>query len=1017
MTYSKKRSRPSEALKETVDRESAQFEKALRWLELHMPPNFLEETDLETHRLIARNLMSFEMQDRFSQIHLKHMAIVLCLDGADGDLKVLKKYGRHKIFCYRTFVSNEPPLGEGDRLLRVALLYFRESSQEHLHLLDEQKRQLYSLVLERNSDITPHIFEQLLTVIPRRFAHSMSNERLAIAIDLFARAQQSDECQFAIRTLDDWKQTHSPSAQILFAWKNVPTAGFLYRLAQVIYSHGLTMQKALTAYTDPFAPDAILLLCVGLHGQNNNAANEQTNLDDLLQELSLLKYFNTDDIIHETFVKPNLLSGNQAHIVRNLGSFVHQALVYADPNLYSFDHVQEGLCRHPELTVLLCKAFEAKFNPSAPNISAFKQIAEEFSSLVDKLDTGQAVYDLRRKNILRQALYCIDYTLKTNFYQTNKSAFSFRLDPAYLDQLPFDRRDKFPALPYAIFFIRGMHFIGFNIRFKDLARGGVRTVIPEKWENYFHERGNIFSEAYNLAYTQHKKNKDIPEGGAKTAILLAPFDVFSQEEQIFIQDLQLDGLSEEMIAEKQKIYRREHKKAYLFASQRSFIQAFMALIDCHSDGTLKDKHIVDYYKRPEYIYLGPDENMLNDMIVWIADYAERLHYRPGRSFMSSKPGAGINHKEYGVTSFGVHVYLQQTLHYLGIDPNKTSFTVKISGGPDGDVAGNEIHLLATQYPNTAKLVALTDVSGTIRDAKGLDWKEMLKLFKEGLPIRAYPPEKLHDGGILLDLQTKKEQSAYAQQTLCWSKINGKLTQTWLSGNEMNHLFRSNVHETPADIFMPCGGRPRTLNEANYQTFLDKTSQPTARAIIEGANLYLTPAARRALEKLGVLVLKDSSCNKGGVTCSSFEVLASLCLTEEEFLKEKNAYVKQVLEIIRTQCLNEANLLLETYAQSQIFLTDLSDQISERINLYKYQILDYLEPCSLSSDRNDPLIQSLFAYCPPLLVERYADRILNMPDIHKKAVIAAHLASELVYKRGLQWAPTIVDILSQVVNKQ
>ena len=112
------------------------------------------------------------------------------------------------------------------------------------------------------------------------------------------------------------------------------------------------------------------------------------------------------------------------------------------------------------------------------------------------------------------------------------------------------------------------------------------------------------------------------------------------------------------------------------------------------------------------------------------------------------------------------------------------------------------------------------------------------------------------------------------------------TEDWLSGNEMNHLLRHNVHQVKADVFIPGGGRPRTLNENNFKDFLDETGKPTAKAIIEGANLYLTPWARRSLEKIGVIIIKDSSANKGGVICSSFEVLASLALSEEEFIKEK-----------------------------------------------------------------------------------------------------------------------------------
>jgi glutamate dehydrogenase len=80
-----------------------------------------------------------------------------------------------------------------------------------------------------------------------------------------------------------------------------------------------------------------------------------------------------------------------------------------------------------------------------------------------------------------------------------------------------------------------------------------------------------------------------------------------------------------------------------------------------------------------------------DDIEWIVRRAAERGYDTPAAFMSSKPRAGINHKEYGVTSEGVNVYLDVALRYvLGIDPKKDVFTVKITGGPGGDVAGNEI---------------------------------------------------------------------------------------------------------------------------------------------------------------------------------------------------------------------------------------------------------------------------------------------------------------------------------------
>lgn len=998
-----------EELKNSIAIEAERLERTYRWLEEHMPPSFHEEIDHKTRLVVSRNLLSFRMQNYFSEIVIDKMAIVLCIDAPDSDLKILKRFGDKAIRYYKTFVSNEPPPGEKQGNLRVAILYIGEPAHKE-PLTEKEKQEVLKFAQELNPTLESEEFETILEGVNPRFLRSLTEERLKIAIELFFRAKFQDRCQYELRRNEDWEAKKTPSLQLIFAWRNVPKSDFLYRLAKIINAHNLSVKKVAGTYIDPNKPENILILSLGLHGLKGNAAWEETDIDDLLREICLLKFFEAEDAIATHFVLPKLLSGNEGHLVRNFVSFAHQILNYADPNMYSFDTVVEGMCRHPELTIALCKVFEAKFHPEKQSTENYNRQSQELSNLIEKLDTGHAINDTKRKNILKQSLHFIKYTLKTNFYCANKSAFAFRLDPQYLDELPYDRKEKFPELPFGVFFIRGMHFLGFNIRFKDLARGGVRTVVSEKWEQYFHERNNIFSEAYNLAYTQQKKNKDIPEGGAKTAILLKPFDVFAKELEIYKSELEDAKIDPAIIEEKCKTFYKDHKLAFLFASQRSFIESFMTIINCDENGNLLAKHIVDYYQKPEYIYLGPDENMLNEMIVWISNYSAECGYKPGRSFMSSKPGAGINHKEFGVTSFGVNVYLHQMLEFLGINPEKDPFTIKISGGPDGDVAGNEILNLYKFYPKTAKLLALTDVSGTIYDPEGLDLKEMADLFHNALPIRHYPPQKISEGGFLLDLRTKKESSTYVQQTLLYRKVNGKLVEEWISGNEMNQLFRTNLHQVKADVFVPGGGRPRTLNETNFQSYLDENKVPTSRAIVEGANLYLTPGARRELEKLGLLDIKDSSCNKGGVICSSFEVLAGLTLSEEEFLKEKIQYVKEVLEIIGRAALNEAKLLLETHQRTGIYLTEISDKISEKINLYKYQLLDYLISIDLPKNPKDPLIKALFLYCPPLLKNKYRERILAIPEIHKKAIIACYLASHLVYTRGIEWSPNIADLL-------
>lgn len=93
--------------------------------------------------------------------------------------------------------------------------------------------------------------------------------------------------------------------------------------------------------------------------------------------------------------------------------------------------------------------------------------------------------------------------------------------------------------------------------------------------------------------------------------------------------------------------------------------------------------------------------------------------------MSSKPRAGINHKEFGVTSEGVNCYLDAALrNVLTINPNNEKFTIKMTGGPDGDVAGNMIKILSRDYGQNAIIVGIADGFGSAEDPEGLNHDEV-----------------------------------------------------------------------------------------------------------------------------------------------------------------------------------------------------------------------------------------------------------------------------------------------------
>lgn len=1007
-----------EQLLMAIQNESRRFQEYYVWLEKSMPAQFFEEVSQENMMLITHSLMGFYLQECFSTIHLKRAAIVLCLDSPDADLRVLKQYSMYGIKNYQAFISLSPPPEPNIKTnLRIVIIYFTEAIETiETPFPQEDKERLRLLLKERNPQLTDEEFNQLIVGINTRFLRALKMERLVLAFEMLFRAKTRDNCHYQVNYNENWAESNSHSMEITLAWRNTPKFNFLYRLARTIFNHGLVMKRVNATYIDPYSKQNILVMALNLHGSNGKAVWDVADIVDFIRELMTVKYFSTFDPIDTRLVAPGIVTGNQGNLLRAMISFAHQALVHVNPHIYTTANIEDGFCRHPELTVQICTAFKLKFDPDNVDYEKYLEVRNQFLSDLSKLDTGHEEGDTQRKNILQQGMNLVHYTLKTNCYRLNYTALSFRLDPKYLEEIPIERARKFPELPYAIFFIKGMHFFGFHIRFKDLARGGLRTVYPKHAEHAQAERDNIFTECYNLAYTQHKKNKDIPEGGAKAIIFLRPTEQLDSESLILKHELESSKVPARDIEKKLEKFRAEQKIEYLHQAQRSFIESLLSLVNCEPDGKIRAKNIVDYWHKPEYLYLGPDENMHDEMIQWIADFSAKYHYKPDTALISSKPGIGIGHKEYGVTSLGVTVYLEAILNYIGLDPTRDTFTIKMSGGPDGDVAGNQINNFYKYYPDTAKLLTLIDASGTIYDAAGLDLKILVELFKQGKPIKNYPPEKLSEGGFLVDQYAKRNTTAYTQQTLCWRKKDGKVIEDWITGSDMNFLLRQTVHRTPTDVFIPAGGRPRTLNEANFHDFLDPSGKPTSRVIIEGANLYITPRGRVELEHLGSIVIKDSSANKTGVICSSFEVLCGLTLGDQVFLENKEILVREILERLKLAAMNEAHLLIATHQETGELFTAISDKISERINLFTYQLLDDLEKIPLSDDANDPLIKVFLSYCLPTLRTKFTHELIReIPESHKKAIIACHISSQLVYKKGLNWIPSLIDMLPIILS--
>merc|ERR1712137_1264192 len=169
--------------------------------------------------------------------------------------------------------------------------------------------------------------------------------------------------------------------------------------------------------------------------------------------------------------------------------------------------VKEVIFSNVEIIRALYADFESKFLPGGPE---YIDRTEDIRNKITR--TGASDVDM---NILMCMCKFNKHVLKTNFYKPGKIALSFRLDPAFLHNSDYSR------VPFGIFFVVGAEFRGFHIRFVDVARGGIRVIRSANPAAFAMNVSTLFEENYNLALTQQRKNKDIPEGGSKGTILLS----------------------------------------------------------------------------------------------------------------------------------------------------------------------------------------------------------------------------------------------------------------------------------------------------------------------------------------------------------------------------------------------------------------------------------------------------------------------------------------------------------------
>jgi len=613
---------------------------------------------------------------------------------------------------------------------------------------------------------------------------------------------------------------------------------------------------------------------------------------------------------------------------------------------FTADYIFEIINQHPQLVrslyasfasvhLSLADGYEEVIVPETPS-------AEVLSDAGLKELIAKSVTNEHEQMVMSAFRIFNNAVLKTNFYTPTKVALSFRLDPSFLPAM------EYPQPLYGMFLVISSESRGFHLRFRDIARGGIRIVKSRNREAYSINARSMFDENYGLANTQQRKNKDIPEGGSKGVILLN-------------SDMQNKGS----------------------VAFEKYIDSIMDLLLPAQTPGIKNP-VVDLYGKEEILFMGPDENTA-DLVDWATLHARKRNAPWWKSFFTGKSPklGGIPHDAYGMTTLSVREFVKGIYRKKELDPS----TVRKmqTGGPDGDLGSNEILLSNEKY------TSIVDGSGVLVDPQGLDKEELLRLARARVMISNYDATKLSKTGyrVLVD------------------DINVKLPDGEVVNN--GTAFRNTFHlrQGATDCFVPCGGRPESIDLTTVSKLIVK-GKSTIPYIVEGANLFITQDAKLRLEEAGCILFKDASANKGGVTSSSLEVLASLSFDDEGFAENMcvgangqppafyKAYVKDVQEKIKENARLEFEAIWREHKQTRIPRSTLSDTLSIAIT----KLDEELQKTALWKEeklRRSVLKDAL----PNLLLEKIGlDLIIErVPDSYLRAIFGSYLASRFVYEFG------------------
>ncbi|MCG6938368.1 MAG: Glu/Leu/Phe/Val dehydrogenase [Gammaproteobacteria bacterium] len=221
----------------------------------------------------------------------------------------------------------------------------------------------------------------------------------------------------------------------------------------------------------------------------------------------------------------------------------------------------------------------------------------------------------------------------------------------------------------------------------------------------------------------------------------------------------------------------------------------------------------------QYIF-APDMGTNEECMAWVKDEIDRVVALP-------REVGGIPLDEIGATGWGISHVVDEAMKFCDFDIHNARLVVQGFGA----VGKHAARFLSQQG---AIPVAVSDTSGTIYNADGLDVNELIALKAEGKSVTDYADGEKRSCEAIVDIE--------------------------------------------CDIWIPAA-RPDVIHEDNVHRL-------NTKMVIEGANIPITYGAEKALQDKGILCVPDFIANAGGVICAAMEYQGATQSAALDSIEEK-----------------------------------------------------------------------------------------------------------------------------------